>query len=89
LDGSVWVTRQITTEKKTKYDVAQYIASAAKWVSFGGSGTSINAFDFMYSVTVDTSSDSDNQYDVQTCDIMGLNAMIMSYLTDIIASYLP
>jgi hypothetical protein len=88
LDGSVWISRVDPAGKGTS-DVAQYIASADKFVSFGTTATSISAFDFMYAASVDTLSTSSNVNDIQVCDCLGLNALVLSMLQGVISSYLP
>ncbi len=58
-------------------------------MSFGGSATTISAFEFMYAATVDTSSDAKNPNDIQTCDCLGLNNLIVMILNSVIISNLP
>lgn len=88
MDGSVWISR-VLPGKKGKSDTAQYVFNSATFKSFGPTATSVSAFDFMYAAVTDTLSTDSNYGDIQSCDILGLNSMIMSYLSRIVAAYLP
>jgi len=59
LDGSVWVAT--TAVKDDTTSIGQWVVSAEKLVSFGGSGDTISAFDFMYATSVDMSSSKSNK----------------------------
>jgi hypothetical protein len=85
LDGSVWISRVDPAGKGTS-DVAQYIASSEKFVSFGSTATSISAFDLIYAASVDTLKTSSNAFEIQVCDCLGLNSLVLSSLSSLIAS---
>jgi hypothetical protein len=90
MDGSVWISRVDPNNNKNGVsDTAQYIFNSGAFMSYGPTATSVSAFDFMYAAVTDTLSTDSNYGDIQTCDVFGLNSMIMSYLSGIIAEYLP